>query len=116
MDLIDRQAALDVLKRLARGQFNLSDEYIHYLAGLLDAEIEIKNLPTEEPRCYLVSPCEYQNAEIRLPTAESKTGEWKPYPIADGCIQCSVCGILRVGEPSNYCPNCGADMRGEQDE
>ena len=50
------------------------------------------------------------------PTAEPKTGRWKPYPIADGCIQCSVCGILRVGEPSNFCPNCGADMRGEHDE
>lgn len=52
----------------------------------------------------------------QLPSEVRKTGRWKPYPIADGCIQCSVCGILRVGEPSNYCPNCGADMRGEHDE
>ena len=50
------------------------------------------------------------------PTVEPKTGKWKPYPITDGCIQCSVCGILRVGEPSNYCPNCGAKMEGEKNE
>ncbi len=35
---------------------------------------------------------------------ERKTGRWIDYPIADGCIQCSACGVLRMGEPSNYCP------------
>ena len=40
-------------------------------------------------------------------------GKWIEYPIADGMNQCSVCGVLRFGE-SNYCPNCGADMRGEE--
>lgn len=49
-----------------------------------------------------------------IPTAETKTGRWKPYPIADGCIQCSACGILRMGEPSNYCPHCGAYMKGDE--
>lgn len=47
--------------------------------------------------------------------AERKTGKWVDYPIVDGCLQCSVCGILRFDE-ANYCPNCGADMRGEADE
>ncbi len=41
---------------------------------------------------------------------ERKPGRWRDYPIADGCIQCSICGVLRLGEPSNFCPNCGAKM------
>lgn len=40
-----RQAALDALARTAREKFNLSDEYNHYLAGLMDGELAIKELP-----------------------------------------------------------------------
>lgn len=46
------------------------------------------------------------------PTIEAepvKHGRWKPYPIADNCWQCSVCGVLRITY-ANYCPNCGAKM------
>ena len=32
---------------------------------------------------------------------ERKVGKWVEYPISDGCSQCSNCGILRIGEPSN---------------
>lgn len=39
-----------------------------------------------------------------------KHGQWKPYPIADDCWQCSVCGILRMSSQLNYCPSCGAKM------
>jgi hypothetical protein len=41
-------------------------------------------------------------------------GKRREYPSADGLNQCSVCGVLRFGN-SNYCPNCGAYMRGEDD-
>lgn len=49
-----------------------------------------------------------------LPSAqpERKKGEW-----SDGYRwqRCSLC--KQTGKKSwNYCPNCGADMRGEQDE
>ena len=58
---------------------------------------------------------------------ERKTGEWigTEYDgYADGNPvyyewKCSECGcvIEEEGRPTyNYCPNCGADMRGEQDE
>ena len=46
---------------------------------------------------------------------ERKRGRWREYPIADGMNQCSECGILCFGE-SNFCPNCGSDMRGEANE
>ena len=29
-------------------------------------------------------------------------------------LYCSVCNQC-IAYPTNYCPNCGADMRGEQD-
>ena len=54
-----------------------------------------------------------------LPPAEPKRGKW----IRDGHhIRCDQCGMYmcdtdREGDriPTEFCPNCGADMRGEQD-
>lgn len=46
---------------------------------------------------------------------ERKRGKWlrklsqTPWPI------CSECGIYGANE-SNYCPNCGADMRGGKED
>lgn len=56
---------------------------------------------------------------------ERKKGKWvyKPNEYDDGTWECSACGepwTLIEGNPEdnnmNFCPNCGADMRGEQDE
>jgi len=54
---------------------------------------------------------------------ERKKGKWiKHEPFDKGhkncnvCIECSVCGIwfgYDCYARTNYCPNCGADMRGE---
>lgn len=49
---------------------------------------------------------------------ERKTGEWEIYVISmldgEGC-KCSECGF--EGAPYwDFCPNCGADMRGNADE
>ena len=48
-ELIDRQAAIDALARAAREKFNLSDEFTHYLAGLMDGENAIRQLPSAQP-------------------------------------------------------------------
>lgn len=41
---------------------------------------------------------------------EPKTGEW----IADvDGYTCSECGVFNTDD-DNFCPNCGADMRGEE--
>lgn len=52
------------------------------------------------------------------PTIERKTGKWieiidadefgEPYPCG---VQCSECGFCSVSL-DNFCPDCGADMRG----
>lgn len=58
---------------------------------------------------------------IKALSAEAVQGEWG-HMIADGSdgshwyeYECSHCGEV-VLHPYNFCPNCGADMRGEQDE
>lgn len=50
----------------------------------------------------------------RLPTIEErKTGKWIPFDYP--WYRCSECGAVRENKSflENYCPNCGADMRGE---
>lgn len=39
---------------------------------------------------------------------ERKKGKWID-------LQCNQCGQVDMSKP-NFCPNCGCDMRGEQDE
>ena len=72
------------------------------------------------------SICEQQavDALCELPSAqpERKTGKW--INVNEGkwntyeVLKCSVCGEMdnRMTRADNYCPNCGADMRGESDE
>ena len=68
------------------------------------------------------------NDIMRFPSAEPKTGEWIKAkgmmpPEFHGHHCCSECGdFANMDVPygsrenlSNYCPNCGADMRGEHE-
>ena len=54
---------------------------------------------------------------------ERKKGKWIE-PSTEGCVsydkrayaECSICGSkIYFGWKMNFCPNCGADMRGEED-
>ena len=46
------------------------------------------------------------------PTVERPHGEWEN---CGGifCARCSVCKEVAYETAGNFCPNCGADMRGE---
>ena len=63
---------------------------------------------------YSVENCPYhiQTADV----AEVRHGEWIKYPHNSG-IYCSRCRHKRRYKDANdnYCPNCGADMRGVED-
>ena len=64
------------------------------------------------------SSMEFIDADTRqklieaIPTIEPKRGEWIDFKNG---WKCSACGKWN-NEMSNYCPNCGADMRGTDDE
>lgn len=52
---------------------------------------------------------------------ERKKGQWEmkpdPYGFFEEIPVCSECGCTTAMRKTyNFCPNCGADMRGEQDE
>ena len=54
----------------------------------------------------------------KVPAADVRhvvRGKWRAnVPPRDLRPRCSVCGELQP-QKTNYCPNCGADMREEQD-
>ena len=54
-----------------------------------------------------------------LPTVDAVEvvhGEWIGNGIPESVLsECSVCGYSCGSSSFNYCPNCGADMRGEKE-
>lgn len=57
---------------------------------------------------------------IEQPTAEPKKGEWKRAYLdreamgeRPSILYCSIWNQC-IAYPTNYCPNCGADMRGDE--
>ena len=91
-DMIDRQALLDVLhERLC------NPKKPEQSAGIAAAERIAQNMPTVGP----------------------KRGEWVIYDEFNfGTFkECSLCKELVLYQDRiwNYCPNCGADMRGDKE-
>lgn len=85
-DLIDRQAAIDVL-----GVFTQADALGHTPKQIVEA------LPSAEP--------------------ERKTGKWiYNSPVTMKCNQCGF--VIKDWDCHRFkcCPNCGANMKGEQDD
>ena len=55
------------------------------------------------------------------PTSELKKGKWKRACLdheamgeRPSILYCSICNQC-IAYPTNYCPNCGADMRGDKE-
>lgn len=50
-----------------------------------------------------------------LPSAYPKKGKWIEKSTGGWHFyRCSECGDVEWDAPNNYCPYCGADMRGEE--
>lgn len=59
--------------------------------------------------------------DMAIKALEQKKGEWKmesdPYGFFEKIPVCSECGCTtEMRKTYNFCPNCGADMRGEEDD
>ena len=104
-DLIYRQAALEALEKLFPVFPMKSDFTQGITCGIALAKVCIgKQVSAAEP--------------------ERKTGRWVGNPETCEFMTCSACGcefdwVSEGGYSSNewaYCPECGADMGGEQNE
>ena len=100
-DAISRQ---DVLKALIERRNDIR------------ALIERNKMPAEEASTYW---CEihgiYYAIDLieALPSADRPKGEWEHEDGVYGIAFCSNCEFeLRMND-TNFCPNCGADMRGD---
>lgn len=108
MRAIDADALLEDCKLVQKGAKDLGCEYASsFYSSSMElstawwcVEDLIENAPTIEP--------------------ERKRGEWKHpyhYGLALPEHQCSVCGEWEFSDTeSNFCPNCGADMRGDKND
>ena len=105
-DLISRQDAIDYL--MTNMAWYNEDGYEESEDEKLSAITDLINgVPSAQP--------------------ERKKGNWNTHDVVkilvsgkvlDGFMQCTVCGCIFDDHSTEYyyCPNCGADMRGEQDE
>ena len=98
-DLISRQEALKALRKCQTYLYDARDPELKI--ELSSAEAAINNLPTIQP--------------------ERAEGHWIEGGIYRDVIECycSECGQLMTTAASvrmNYCPNCGAKMKGVRNE
>ena len=103
MDLISRQAAIDALDRLCDDSCIYSKKQRNIMCGacsLGGAFDVIEALPSAQPE---------------------RKGKWLFVEYPDGYYhtECSECGQwfdedVYLKDKWRYCPNCGADMRGEE--
>lgn len=133
MRLIDADALLEILKReevyLRKNQ---ADERAD---GILDAIMDTEDAYTIEPKAYdeivkIIADSSFTGGDgldyvetlvalNAIRGMKRDTGEWIPYTYVDPDdwyqdketrYYCSKCGV-KVINKSNFCPNCGKDMR-----
>ena len=125
-DNISRRAAIDDIQRdrdasvMPKMWHEGVDYAIDHLLDLPSAQPEATYEQVMEyckKRCMSLVANEFL-AYMFSPSAqpERKKGEWIQKPNIYGVAYCSECDYELHTDNTNYCPNCGADMRGEQDE
>ena len=89
-DTINRQAAVDVIRKC--------------------------NVKEVTPAYMLIDKAEAMTELMMLPSVQHRKGQWidKSGGIEGAWNYCSVCGEQAI-DLYDFCPNCGADMRGKQE-
>lgn len=61
--------------------------------------------------------------DMAIEALKRKRGEWQVYydedSPQDGIWKCSICSYIKLIDdisPTNFCPNCGADMRERRED
>ena len=92
-DVISRQAVLELIEN---SYYDLA-----YCSETIALQEDIKSLPP-------VTPTRPKGEDDR------PKGEWKDCGEIEPWYRCSECKEKVWGAHKNFCPNCGADMRGEE--
>lgn len=103
-DTISRQAAIR--------------EYQKVCNGINCGECPFLIKVNTEKGSHLITDCKLEAFLHSLPSAERR-GRWEDVEHAPNGLlyaTCSVCGKRQTVEFTSYCPNCGADMRGKENE
>lgn len=110
MRLID---ADELIEQLRNGP--LFEFVVRY--GLISV---IKSRPTVDIKTINAYRAGYEQGRFDEAARSEQYGRWKRSNADDeNIISCSVCGFadsIEFGEPYKYCPNCGALMKGVDDE
>jgi hypothetical protein len=97
-DTISRQLAIEAIKR-AIWDKQIAKDAIDAVCNIpCDACFRIDALPSIQPE-------QKKGKWIYSTNSESVCEEWT----------CNLCGAFSFGK-TNFCHNCGADMRGEEDD
>lgn len=96
------------VERTGKPSQDVSDSDLISRKAAIDAINNI--MPTKEG---FYEPSEVFSELMQAPSAqpERKRGKWIPWKYHDG-FRCENCNEP-VDDKYNFCPNCGADMRGE---
>ena len=100
------------------------------MKDLIDRQKAIRNICNED--CHQPTPCKWKCIAIEeleaLPSVQPQKGKWiygeHESAMCDG-YRCDKCGFfvpwdyqhkfIDFIKDYNYCPSCGADMRGEEE-
>ena len=128
-DYIDREQAVDALNDCIKE----SDMPFEWGQGVASAIYVIRHLPSAEIPTFdeWCTDCkEYDSEKHSCPrfnrviaeavkdVRENVRGEWIDLWMSSKNVPtetCGVCGEWSYGMKKNFCPNCGADMRGTDD-
>lgn len=86
------------------------------MAKAIDLENTIKELEGLSEHPFVMTDAEIKFFLAQQPTIDPvKHGKWK-YDEDVKALYCVCCGIFAQPQrKTNYCPHCGADMRGDQE-
>ena len=116
-DLISRADAIEAVHRAKN-----KDDTLHRIQSLPSADVVSREFYEDAVKANIKIVIENRELKEQIESADRPSGEWLPSNIPNEKWVCSECGgacwyyehTMELGK-SNYCPNCGARMKGGND-